>query len=386
MFFVSDRLNGTIGSNGSDRSDRDVLLHLSLIAGIGPAVVTLILKNRPSGFALSELYRLGISELRQRFRLSESVAAAVSFGLADGSVLDKELELAEKHSIDLVTIDSDRYPKLLREIHLPPTVLYCKGLPLDNHGDCIAIVGARKATSYARVVIESLTEPLVEAGWTVVSGGARGADSMAHDSVVGLSGRTIAVLGCGLLRCYPSENKVMFRSIVESGGTLVSCFPLMAEPLAGNFPARNRVIAGLSRGVVVVQAAEKSGALITSKFALEQGREVFAIPGIVNDPLSAGCNRLIQQGAKLVCDVDDIFEEFGVTTSKVLHLGAVAEKEGLPAGSKQDELVLHCSTPRSVEELVELVQKSFEEVSDRLVNLQLDGHLEQNFAGLWHRI
>ena len=200
-----------------------------------------------------------------------------------------------------------------------------------------------------------------------MSGGARGADTMAHQKTLDHGGKTVAVLGSGLMRPYPPENDNLFSAIIEQGGALVSIFPLLMEPLAEHFPARNRVIAGLSRGCLVIQAAAKSGTKITAEYCLNQGREVFAVPGPINDPLSAGCHDLIGQGAKLVSNAADILAEFGYELPATVPIepqekpGKKAQKPYVPAFQTsiiledplEAAIVAACIKPCSVDELLE---------------------------------
>ncbi|MCK4462787.1 MAG: DNA-processing protein DprA, partial [Candidatus Omnitrophica bacterium] len=222
--------------------------------------------------------------------------------------LDKEMELIKKYNVDIVTIDDERYPENLKHIYSPPPVLYVKGnlLPEDYYN--IAIVGSRRASLYGRETAEKLARQLCGRGFTVTSGMARGIDTSAHTGVLKAAGRTIAVLGCGINIVYPPENKNLMDKIADSGA-VISEFPINTTPHRHNFPIRNRIISGLALGVVIVEAAQKSGALITASFALEQGREVFSVPGKVGVPTSRGTLGLIKEGAKLVEDVEDILEE-----------------------------------------------------------------------------
>ena len=303
------------------------------------------------------------------------------------------------------------------------------------HPRTLAIVGARKADAYGYRVINQLVPELVAANYIIVSGGALGIDAAAHEVTIKSGGITIAVLGSGLLQPYPSSNKHLFASIIEHGGCLVSSFPLRMQALPGHFPARNRIITGLSHGCLVVQAAQKSGALISAHYALEQGREVFAIPGPFDSELSAGCNALIQQGAKLVTCTTDILQEFGdqiiidkkvmeekakqlnlksfqcarLTPSSILsdgdpnkersEIGAKeyprALKETLQQvqgereityahySSQQKSIIAACKQPISFEKIVSVTQLSHESVQAELFNLQLDGIIEQDFTGMW---
>lgn len=298
------------------------LLHLSLIPHVGPATILKMLaktsfnkaslnKAGLSKTGLDELYRYGYSDFIHRFGLTEKESKLVIDGLKDKALLAREQELIETYKIQVITYLDPTYPKLLRHIYYPPMVLYVKQdscTPLQD-SPTLAVVGSRKADMYAHTCLKHIIPQLIEAGYTIVSGGALGADSIAHEQTMQCGGKTVAVFGSGLLTAYPRSNKDMFKRIVERGGTLVSPFPLKATPTKGNFPARNRIIAGLSHGCLVVQAAKKSGALITAQFALEQGRQVYAIPGSIHNKQSQGCHALIQEGAKLVTNANDILDE-----------------------------------------------------------------------------
>jgi DNA processing protein len=229
--------------------------------------------------------------------------------------LDVEIGKLERAGVEALTWESDNYPKRLLEVDDAPPVLYAMGRIEDADGWAIGVVGTRRATSYGREAAARISAGLAEAGVTVISGLARGIDSVAHHTALDSGGRTIAVLGSGLDVIYPPENRGLVRRIVEEGsGAVVSEYPLGTQPDAVNFPPRNRIISGMSLGVLVVEAAEKSGALITVTFALEQGREVFAIPGPITSKLSEGTNNLIKNGAKLVTSARDILEELDMAT------------------------------------------------------------------------
>ena len=213
--------------------------------------------------------------------------------------------------IKVLFAEEENYPKLLKEIEDRPPVLYVKAREIDQifSEKTIAVVGTRKVTDYGRQVTKTITKGLVEAGFVIVSGLARGVDKIAHETTINNEGKTLAVLGGGLDLVYPPEHQDLAKRIVESGGALISEFPLGQETAPGNFPARNRIISGLSLGVVVTEAAEKSGSLITASRAAEQGREVFAVPGSITSPLSVGTTELIKKGAKVVTGIDDILAE-----------------------------------------------------------------------------
>jgi len=221
---------------------------------------------------------------------------------------EEEIKKTKEQGIKIVTINDLNYPEYLKTIPDPPIALYIKGEITEKDRLAIAIVGSRVFTEYGKKACEMFTEGLVGLGFTIVSGMAKGIDTIAHRSCLSKNGRTIAVLGSGLDVIYPKENKGIFDEICKNGAC-VSEFPLGTLPEKDNFPRRNRIISGLSLGCVVVEAKERSGALITARLALEQGREVFAVPGEITKETSKGTNRLIKDGCKMVCDVMDIVEE-----------------------------------------------------------------------------
>jgi len=275
------------------------LLHLSLIEGVGPASVKKLLEKVP----FDQLYRLKSADIRYYTAMSEAQAQNIQRGLADNSLLEAELALIEKYEIEIVTLADALYPPLLKEIHLPPILLYMRGVPL-SFKKTLAVVGSREADSYGKRAVNKIVRSLK--GWTIVSGGAVGIDAMAHQVAIKNGARTVAIFGSGLLKPYPRFHSTLYETIIEFGGTLVSSFPLMMGPQKSSFPIRNRIIAGLSEGCLVVQAALASGALITAHHALNEGREVFAVPGPIDNLLSAGCHKLLAEGATLVTCADDI--------------------------------------------------------------------------------
>jgi DNA processing protein len=223
---------------------------------------------------------------------------------------DREIQLCRQHGIDILTEEDDRYPRLLREIPDPPGVLFWKGDQRPYDQLAVAIVGTRRATHYGLRQAERLAEGLAQAGLTIVSGLARGIDAAAHRAAIRARGRTIAVLGSGVLNVYPPEHEELARAIAAQGA-VVSELPPLQQPMSGTFPQRNRLITGLTLGVLVVEAGVRSGALISAAHAAEQGREVFAVPGPADSRTSHGCHRLIREGATLVESVEDILDELG---------------------------------------------------------------------------
>jgi DNA processing protein len=251
-------------------------------------------------------------ELAQLKGVSPAVAGSIR-GHDFHQFAESECERVRTAGVRVVDFLSEDYPKILLEIPDPPPYLYVRG-SLAGIDPAIAIVGSRRASDYGMMTTARLAGDLAGNGVTVVSGMARGVDAAAHRGALGRGGRSIGVLGCGIDVIYPSENRGLFAEMA-SKGALVSEFPMGTLPLAENFPRRNRIISGLSRGVLVVEAAEKSGSLITAEYALEQGREVFAVPGNINFSSSRGANRLIKQGAKLVETVEDILDELSIKSS-----------------------------------------------------------------------
>jgi DNA processing protein len=223
---------------------------------------------------------------------------------------DSYLELCDKNQIDVLTCFCDEYPKPLVELHNPPTILFKQGQFLETDTLAIAIVGTRHATPYGKRVAEQLARGLASAGYTIVSGLARGIDAAAHKGAIEAGGRTIGVLASGLLNIYPAEH-VKLAQQVRDQGALVSESAPNHPPKSGSFPQRNRIISGLSLGTIVIEAAQRSGALITARLAMEQGREVFAVPGPIDSRVSKGCHELIKDGATLVGSIDDILEQLG---------------------------------------------------------------------------
>lgn len=226
----------------------------------------------------------------------------------DNLPVERELEIVQRRGCKVITIKDESYPANLKAIYDPPQLLYVKGDLLESDSMAISVVGTRAASPYGKTVAEQLSNQLAAGGVTIISGMAYGIDTAAHTGALNGGGRTIAVMGNGLDVIYPDRNRELLEKIVDSGAA-VSEFPMSMKPLKGNFPRRNRVVSGLSLGTLVVEAPKSSGALITAGYALNQGREVFAIPGQIFSEMSGGTHDLIKQGAKLVESVDDILEE-----------------------------------------------------------------------------
>jgi len=231
-----------------------------------------------------------------------------------------ELRRIEEFGATVVTQADDAYPALLREIYDPPVVLYIWGELRENDGQAISVVGSRKTTYYGVESAKNLSYQLAYAGLTVVSGLARGIDTADHQGALAAKGRTVAVIGSGLMRLYPQENNALAERIADGHGAVVSEFPMLTPPNVQTFPRRNRIVSGWSNGLLVIEAGLKSGALITAGQAAEQGRNLFVVPGQIDKPTSAGSNRLIQQGARLVTSATDILEELQLLSPRQMEL------------------------------------------------------------------
>jgi len=298
-------------------------------------------------------------------------------GFSEWALAEAEIRRAREAGVRIVPFIDPHYPARLRAIADPPPLLYIKGEFSAADEKAVAIVGSRSASDYGRKVARNICRGLASLGFTVVSGMARGIDGTAHESALDGGGRTIAVLGSGVDRIYPPEHQGLSERITRQGA-VISELSLGARPVAFNFPARNRLISGLSLGVVVVEATEKSGSLITAAHALEQNREIFAVPGEVGSSRSRGAHRLIRQGAKLVENADDIIEEIAPQLAR--PEGARRRQRVLPQNCNDDtrkifgllqERILH------IDEVIESSGLSSAQVSHILLELELQGFLRQ---------
>lgn len=303
-----------------------------------------------------------------------SAAAAASILTHDyRPFAERESEAVARHGVKVVDFLATDYPKVLLEISDPPPFLYVRGA-LQGVEDAVAIVGSRRASTYGLVTTERLAGELALHGVTVVSGMARGVDTAAHRGALKAGGRSIGVLGCGIDVMYPPENQRLFKEMAEKGA-LVSEFPMGTTPLAENFPRRNRIISGISRGVLVVEAVQNSGSLITARYALDQGREVFAIPGNINSSGSRGTNQLIKQGAKLVEGVEDILEELPQRPKVAAHAGAPPSFSLTP--QEAGIYTLLAESPLHIDDIIVKSELTVGDVSAILLRLELKGAIMQ---------
>lgn len=286
-------------------TERDAYIVLNLIDGVGPVRVRELLGLLGSARAILQARP---EELQEARGIGKTLAESI-LRKADGIDPDEETRLAARHEAEIITRADPGYPEALTHIHDPPLALYVRGNLIDADRHAIGVVGSRHCTHYGTQSADRLCFQLAKQGYTVVSGLARGIDAAAHQGALKGRGRTLAVLGCGIDQVYPAEHKNLAEEIVRSGA-LVTEFPVGFKPTRQSFPQRNRIISGLAKGVLLVEAAPGSGAMMTVDAANEQGRLVFAVPGRIDNPSARGCNQLIKNGAKLVEDVDDILDEF----------------------------------------------------------------------------
>lgn len=297
-------------------------------------------------------------------RLAENI---VSF---DSKCLENDLALARKLGVNIVTCFDPEYPQMLKEIPGKPIVLYVLGSITAQDNSAIGIVGSRRASFYGLSNAEKFAVELSAHGITIVSGMARGVDTYAHRGALKAKGRTIAVMGSGFNQIYPAENADLSREIASSGA-VISEFSMDTKPLPGNFPRRNRLISGLSLGVLITEAAKNSGALITADFALEQGREVFALPGRIDALGSMGANALLKQGAKLVTCCDDILEELNLDTGRNVKIESLDRKQEVVFEKEENQLYA-CITqqPLAVDDLIQKSALSSSRVLSLILKLQ----------------
>jgi DNA processing protein len=349
-------------------SDDFYWIGLKSVAGVGNVTFRRLLERFETPAAA---LKASVAELMHVRGVSAEVVESVKGGQWQ-LFAEQECRRLASGAARLVKYTDAEYPKSLFEIPDPPPFLYVRGRLPDGQA-CVAIVGSRRATSYGLLTTARLAEGLARSGVNIVSGMARGVDTAAHRGALGAGGTTTAVLGCGIDRVYPPENRKLYDETAEQG-CLVSEFPLGTTPLAENFPRRNRIISGMSHGVLVVEAAENSGSLITAQYALEHGRDVFAVPGNISFATSRGTNRLIKQGAKLVDCVEDILEElpghFGAGEIQKIRV----EKTGFPLSPREAAIYeLLARSPLHIDDIITQTELTAGEVSSMLLHLELKG-------------
>ena len=353
---------------------------LCLIDDIGTVTINRVL----GAFGSPEsVFLASVHDLSAMSKISSQKATKIHC-FDDWARVDREFALAEKMGVSLIAAGDDRYPPLLRHIYDYPPLLYVKGT-LEQSDINVAVVGSRNASTYGKFMTDRISRDLAMKGITVVSGMARGIDSAAHVGAMAAKGRTIAVMGSGMDIIYPSENRGLYEKI-SSRGAVVTEYPFSTRPQGHHFPQRNRIISGLSLGVVVVEATEKSGSLITARLALEQGREIFAIPGSIDFRGSRGTNKLIKEGAKLVEDVYDIIgdilpqidvENLSKESPQQQHSNqGIIEHDRL---NDEERLILGLidTKPIHIDTLISTSGYAARDMQSILLSLEMQGFIEQ---------
>ncbi len=370
-------------------SQLDSLLILSLASGLGPIITRRAIAAMGSAQAVVEC---SVHQLAQVEGVGQRKAQDLRRSMdevLEQNLLVREKALIEEHHVTLIAFEDESYPALLRHISDPPPMLYVRGDIRKEDALALAVVGARKCSGYGREQADRLSALCVQSGLTIISGGAMGIDTAAHHAAVRAGGRTIAVLGSGLAQPYPSENKALFDRIAgddnnQPRGAVISELPMTAPPIAQNFPRRNRIVSGMSLGVLVIEASLRSGALITARIAAEEhGREVLALPGRVDSNSSAGCHKIIREGwATLVTNAADILDGLGETGS-LLKAGMTVDEQGRdrPAAEpslfeqnlsdSQQKIIAALSQPRQLEELAGITGLPVHKLQADLTMLQI---------------
>lgn len=370
----------------------DAELTLLLADGVGPATRRKLLTHFETPEAVLDA---SVNALRAIDGMNRTLAAALHDALraADPAA---ERAAMNTHDVQLIAHGDAEYPPLLSSIPDPPDVLWVRGTLIPEDRLAIGIVGSRRCTAYGREQAGRFGSMLAECGLTIVSGGALGVDGEAHRGATRAGGRTIAVLGCGLSRSYPREHEQLFDRIACSGGAVISEFPMHTEPLAGNFPKRNRIISGLALGILVIEAASRSGALITARLAAEEhGREVMALPGRVDSPASAGCHKLIRDGgASIVCNHADVLSQLDASGQLVRGALEAAGQTGAKESATLFDTALTDAQQRIVEVLIESdgillpdrlaakTQLPMGQLMSELTLLQIRGRVQRDHRGV----
>jgi len=349
----------------------------SKIENIGPQKFKRLYNYFPD---LQTAWQASISEFKKAGLFQKEIEVIVEKRNAINP--NQEWEELKKFNIQVTTIKDKEYPSLLKEIYSPPALIYIKGNLPENPDLSLAVVGTRKTTAYGRQITPAIVKDLAKAGVIIVSGLALGIDALAHQSCLEANGQTIAVLGCGLDQIYPLTNRGLANSIIEKNGAIISEYTLGTEPLKQHFPVRNRLISGLSRGVLVIEGDKDSGSLITAKCALEQNREVLAVPGNIYNITSAGPNNLIKMGAKAVTNAADVLETMDLELAQQF-----IKNEKIIAETKEEEILLKLlsSEPIHIDELIQKSKLNTSVINSTLTMMEMKGKVK-NIGGMHYII
>ncbi len=362
--------------NASHRDELSYWLALNFTKDVGPVTVRKLISG------LGSPGKIFSSPLRRLAEIPDiGEARAQKIAAFDGwDRVERERSAIDALRVNVVPYTDPSYPAALRDFDDAPILLYLKGAITPEDAYSVAIVGSRHMTEYGRKVAHMMAAGLAERGITVISGMARGIDTTAHKGALAAGGRSIAVLGCGIDRPYPPENKSLFQELSQNG-CVVSEFPVGTPPNKENFPRRNRIISGLSLAILVVEAAENSGSLITAEYALEQGKDVFAVPGNITNPNAAGCNMLIQKGARLVLRVDDILEELAPKLRGMIKSSAADRASAPPRLDITPEEGAICNVlgdePKHIDLIARETRFPPSQLSAMLLSLEIKGVIRQ---------
>ncbi len=382
----AQRKDQTIAAKQQHSADIEKWLKLIRAEGVGPTIFKRLIEQFTS---IEHVFEASVHNLTKVEGIGTRTAERI-FATRQTFDAATEIALADRLGVWIMTMADKRYPPALKDIYDPPPVLYVKGDIVRSDSLAVAIVGSRRCTTYGREQAARFAHMLASAGFTIVSGMARGIDTAAHRGALAGGGRTIAVQGCGLSNVFPSENKKLFAATAESGAC-ISELPLGYEPLSENFPGRNRIIAGLCMGVIIIEASAGSGSLITAKAALEYNREVMAIPGMIDSHASKGSHLLIKQGARLVDGIDDVMDALGhIGKGLKDHTADAAERSRqraeMPLFDAADlnlsdaERVVYGTLdgePMHTDELIAQCRLAAGQVSSALISLRLKGLIRQ---------
>ena len=361
-------------------SDLQYWLALNSLPDIGPVVARRLL----SAFGSPEnIFQMPVEDLRRVEGVGENRVKGITvFNKWDA--IQKEIDSAELRDVKFITLNDSAYPEALKRIHDAPLVLYVKGGMMESDKYAVAMVGSRTSTAYGMEVAEKMAHKLALSGLTVVSGMARGIDTASHKGALKAGGRTIAVLGSGIDVPYPASNRGLMRE-VQSSGAVISEFPFGTPPNKENFPRRNRIISALSFGIIVVEAALDSGSLITVGYALEQGKEVFAVPGNVTSRSSRGTNDLIKKGAKLVENAGEVINELRPQLKGVLREDNVNTAKKLPEMTDDERALYNYldTEPRHIDTIIREIRMTTGKALSLLLNLELKGIVRQTQGKLF---
>lgn len=365
----------------------------AVVPGLGRSTIAKLLQNK---FDVQKLFLADAQTLRASGVCSEE--AILKFLANRDEQLPQKLEhFCRQQGVRIVTLFDAGYPASLKEISDPPLVLYVKGeLPTEPYA--VAVVGSRACTAYGEKAAQYFARVLTQQGLPIISGGARGIDTAAHEACLEAGGKTVAVLGCGIDIAYPTSNRTLFAKIVQRGGAVITEYAPGMQPLSSNFPARNRIIVGLSRAVLVAEAKQRSGAVITANIAADENREVYCVPGNIFDGTSTGCHELIRTGAKLVDKPQDILEDreawqqamtIKIAQPSIFDCPVIEQQEPQPVawntelGTKL--LNLMQGGAMTLEQLTESSGASFALVSMELLDMQVAGLVAQDAAQRYYR-